>query len=216
MNRLSITISDGSVNDETVIYFNEEATPDLDYNFDAVKFMADAAPQAYTMMGTEKMAINTLNNTTQTTSVILGVNIPAEGEYNILASNIESFSDATPIYLEDLLTGQKINLREISTYAFNSDEGMSERFVVHFAEYQGIGDKINAEVNSIYAAGQTVYVDLNAVQGEIVIYNILGMEISRTRASEGLNLVFVPQGNAVYIVKVISNNNTVTKKVFVK
>jgi hypothetical protein len=216
MNLLSLTVSNGEVNDETVICFNTEATPELDYSFDARKLMAPGSPQAFTMMGTDKMAVNSFNNTTQTPSVVLGVNTPAEGEYTLTASNLESFDVSTPVYLEDVLTGQKVNLREMSTYTFSSGEGTSERFVVHFAEYQGIGDKLVSEVNNIYAVNQVVYVDFSAVKGEISIYNILGQEISRTAASNGLNMISVPQGNAVYIVKVISDNTTVTKKVFVK
>jgi hypothetical protein len=216
MDRLSLTISNGEVNDETVIYFNTGATPDLDYDFDAMKLMADAAPQAFTMMGTEKMAINTVNNPSQTPSVILGVNTPAEGEYTLTASNIESFDASTPIYLEDVLTGSKINLREMSTYSFSSGEGTSERFVVHFAEYQGIGDNLSSDIHGIYAGNRSINVDFSAVKGEIVIYDILGQEISRAEASNGLNRISVPQGNAVYVVKVISDKNAVTKKVFVK
>lgn len=216
LNRLSMTISNGEVNDETVIYFNEAATTGLDYSFDARKLMAVGAPQAYTMLANDRMAINSFNSTNQTASVILGVNTPAAGEYSITASNLESFDASTPIYLEDLLTGQKVNLRETNSYAFSSGEGTSERFVVHFAEYQGIGDDPASEITSIYAVNNSVYVDFNAVKGAISIYNILGQEISRTGASNGLNVISVPQGNAVYIVKVISDNTTVTKKVFVK
>ncbi|MCK9401044.1 MAG: T9SS type A sorting domain-containing protein [Bacteroidales bacterium] len=215
LNRLSMTVSDGEMNDETVIYFNENATSGLDYEYDATKLMAPAAPQAYTMLADEQMAINTFNNTTQTASVILGVNAPEAGEYTITASNIESFDAGIPIYLEDLPTGQYINLRETSSYSFSSGVGMSARFVVHFTDTQGIDDPVS-EINSIYAVNLTVYVDFNAMKGEIVIYNILGQEISRSNASNGLNMVSVPQGNAVYIVKVISDNTTVTKKVFVK
>jgi hypothetical protein len=213
---LSLTVSNGEVNDETVIYFNDGATSDLDYSFDAHKLMAPAAPQLYTMLAGEQMAINAFNNPTQTPTVILGVNAPEAGDYTITASNMESFDASTPIYLEDLLTGQKINLRELSSYAFTAGEGTSERFVVHFTEYQGIGDLSKGDVNSIYALNRDIYVDFNSVKGEISIYNILGQEISRTTAVNGLNQISVPQGNAVYIVKVISDNATVTKKVFVK
>ena len=129
---------------------------------------------------------------------------------------LESFDATIPVYLEDLLTGQKVNLREITAYTFSSGEGTSERFVVHFAEYQGIGDDSNSGINSIYAVNKTVYVDFTDLRGEIVIYDILGQEIVRSTASNGLNLISVPQGNAVYIVKVISDNTAVTKKVFVK
>jgi hypothetical protein len=216
LKRLSLTISNGSINDETVIYFNEAATPELDYTFDARKLMAPAAPQAFTMLGTDKMAINTFNSLTQTPKVIMGVNIPEAGEYTITASNFESFDASTPIYLEDQLTGQKVNLREMNTFTFTAEEGTSERFAVHFAEYQSIGDGLTSEVIGIYAIDQVVYVDYSAVKGEIAIYNILGQEISRTGAVNGLNMISVPQGNTVYIVKVISDNTTVTKKVFVK
>jgi hypothetical protein len=216
LNRLSLTVSNGELSDETVIYFNENATPELDYEYDAAKLMAPAAPQAFTMLGTKQMAINTFNNPGQTSSVNMGVNTPETGEYTISASNIESFDASTPIFLEDLLTGQYIDLRTVSSYSFSADEGTSERFIVHFAETQGIGDPGTAEVNSIYAFDKTVYVNFNGTRGEISIYNILGQEISRSSASNGLNTLSVPQGNAVYIVKVVSDNVNVTKKVFVK
>jgi hypothetical protein len=215
-NRLSLTISNGVLQDETVVYFNEQATSDLDYEYDATKLIAEASPQLFTMLGNSMMAINTYNNPVQTPKVTLGVNIPEAGDYTISATNIESFDASTPIYLEDLLTGQKIDLRQMSTYGFNAGEGSSERFAIHFAEYQGIGDDITADVNNIFSADNLIYVDLKATRGLITIYNILGQEVSSLTASYGINKISVPQGNTVYIVKVISDNNTVTKKVFVK
>lgn len=216
LNRLSMTVSNGEITDETVVYFNEEATTELDYKFDAQKFMAPGSPQAYTMMASEKMAINAVNNTAETPTVVLGINAPEAGQYTITASNLESFDAGTPVLLEDILTGQKIDLREMNTYSFYANEGSFERFVIHFALYQGLGDNDNSEVNGIYAVNRNVYVDFKGVNGEIAIYNILGEEISRTTANSGMNMIPVSQGNAVYIVKVISNNTTVTKKVFVK
>jgi hypothetical protein len=215
-NLLSLTVSNSTTSDETVIHFNEAATSELDYSFDARKLLAVASPQAYTLLGNDKMAINTFNNTNQTPVVTMGFNAPVAGDYTITASNIESFDASTPIYLEDLLTGDKISLREISSYAFTAGEGTSERFAVHFAEYQGIGDNTGSEVNSIYAVNNTVYVDFSGLRGEIAIYNILGQEVNHAVASNGMNKISIPQGNAVYIVKVISDNTTVTKKVFVK
>lgn len=216
LNRLSMTITNGNVNDETVIYFHESATAELDYDFDAFKLMAESAPQAYTMLGEEKMAINTFNNPVQTPSVNLGINAPETGEYTITASNIESFDATTPIYLEDLANGTIVNLRETSTYTFTADEGPSGRFLVHFTAVQGIGDEPASETISIYAANRYIYVNCNSHYGEISVFNILGQEVGRQTASGGLNKLAVPYGNAVYIVKVISENSTVTKKVFVK
>jgi hypothetical protein len=213
---LSLTVTNGNISDETIIYFNENATTNLDYDYDANKLMAPAAPQLYTMLGEERMAINSFNNITETSIVKLGVNSPATGEYTINASNIESFDANTPIYLEDLVTGQIVNLRETGSYTFSAEEGTAERFLVHFSEVQGIGDPGSQVVNGIYAVDREVYVNFNGNSGEIAVYDILGQEISRISASNGLNIVPVAQGNAVYIVKVISDNTTVTKKVFVK
>lgn len=215
-NRLSLTVTNGEVNDETVIFFNSNATTAMDYDYDASKLLAPAAPQIYTMLGTDRMAINTYNNTTETNSVKLGVNAPVAGEYLINVSNIESFDVNTPIFLEDLLTGQVINLRENSSYSFNADEGTSECFLVHFSEVQGIDDPSKTGITSIYTNNGKIYVDYNGSNGEISIFNILGQELSMSNANNGLNIISVPQGNAVYIVKVISETTTVTKKVFVK
>jgi hypothetical protein len=215
-NRLSLTISNGQVIDETVIYFNENASTDIDYAYDASKLIASAAPQAYTMLGERKMAINTFNNPGETPAVNMGISAPEAGEYTISASNLESFDASTPIFLEDLLSGQYINLRETSSYSFSSEAGMSARFVVHFTNTQGIGDQGTSEVNGIYSVDRNVYVNFNGKRGEISLYNLLGQEVSRTSATNGLNVIAAPQGNAVYIVKVISDNVSVTKKVFVK
>ncbi len=74
--------------------------------------------------------------------MILGVSAPVAGDYTITASNIESFDASTPIFLEDIATGQVINLREVSSYTFTAGEGTAERFVVHFTECQGIGQSV--------------------------------------------------------------------------
>jgi hypothetical protein len=214
--RLSLTISNGEIDDETVIYFNENASSDLDKIYDASKLMALAAPQAYTMLVDKKMAINTFNNIGENSSVRMGINAPETGEYTITASNIESFDASTPIYLEDLYTQAYVDLRESSSYTFTAEEGTEERFIVHFLKTQGIDDPVNEEISNIYAFQQDVYVNFNGTRGEISIYNILGQEISRTVATNGMNVLSVPQGNSVYIVKVVTDNVSVTKKVFVK
>lgn len=216
INLLSLKISDGTMTDETVIHFDENASADIDYSYDALKMMADSTVQLYSTNNDIKMSINTYNNLTQTTKVDLGMYIPVYGQYSISASNLESFDQTVPVYLEDKVTGQKFNLRETNTYTFSSEEGMAGRFAVHFAEFQGIGDDGTPEIHNIYSANNTIYIDFSGTTGEIAIYNILGQEINHTAAVNGMNKISVPEGNAVYIVKVISDHATVTKKVFVK
>ena len=58
--------------------------------------------------------------------------------------------------------------------------------------------------------------NFNGQNGEIVIYNLLGQEVTRKTAVNGLNKISLTQGNAAYIVKVISDQAVVCQKVFVQ
>jgi hypothetical protein len=217
-NRLSLTISNGTTTDETVIYFNQNATTGLDYQYDATKLLATVSPQLFTMTGDQKMAINTFNNPVETPAVIMGYTIPDVGQFTLTASNIESFDAGLPIYLEDLKDNKIINLRETTSYTFSVASTQEDplRFIIHFADPQGINDPDNVGVNNIYAYNRDVYVNYSGNHGEIVIYNLVGQEIIRKAAVNGLNKIAVPQGNAAYVVKVIGNNSSVSEKVFVR
>ncbi len=56
---------------------------------------------------------------------------------------------------------------------------------------------------------------LPILSGEIVIYNVMGQEIIRAEINNTLNKVTLNE-SAYYVVKVMSNESVVTKKVFVK
>jgi hypothetical protein len=73
-----------------------------------------------------------------------------------------------------------------------------------------------ADLVNIYSSQKDVYVSvpLNTT-GDIVVYNLMGQEIVRTQINGVLNKLTLDK-SAYYIVKVVSNENVVTKKVFVK
>ena len=61
-----------------------------------------------------------------------------------------------------------------------------------------------------------VYVSVPAnTKGDIVVYNLMGQEVARTIITDVLNKVTLNK-SAYYVVKVMSNESVVTKKVFVK
>ncbi len=216
-NLLSLTVNNSQVSDETIIHFDENATVDVDYNYDAPKFFATVSAQLFTMAGSDKMAINTFNNTTQTSAVDMGLIVPESGEYTISASNIESFDAGTPIFMEDLALNKVINLRSTNSYTFTSSpQDNPMRFVIHFTEMQGIDDPQPEEVSSIYSYHRDVYVNYNGIKGEIIIYNVLGQEIIRQAAMNGLNKITLEKGNSAYVVKVIGEQTTVSRKVFIQ
>jgi hypothetical protein len=217
--RLSLTLSNGTNNDETVIFFNSNASTGIDYSYDARKFFSSTTAQLFTMSGQYKMAINTLNNPDQSDAIPMGIAIPQDGagQDTISASNIESIDASTPIYLEDLKEKNYVDLRQNATYSFAaSPQDDPLRFIVHFKNTLGIADPGNTSVTNIYSYNKDVYVNFTGSNGEIVIYNLLGQEVSRKNAENGLNKISLTQSNSAYVVKVISNQSVVSQKVFVK
>lgn len=227
--RLSLTITNGQLTDETVIHFNVNATAGKDFSYDSDKYLAptvDYNPdgtvlrvrnQIYSVSDNVKRAINTFNNINETPAVTVGILVGEEGELTINALNIESFDATTPIFLEDQKEELFINLRDNSSYTFTaSPEDDENRFKVHFADPLGIDDPANTDVYSIYAYNKDVYVNFNGDRGEIVIYNVMGQEVYRSVAAKGLNKITLVNGNAAYIVKVVSDNSVTSEKVFIR
>ncbi len=215
--RLSLTIDDGTYTDETVIHFNENASVEKDFSYDADKFFATQRNQLYTVAEGVKRAINTFNNINETPVVNMGVLIYEEGEFTISASDIETFEVSTPLFLEDLKEELIINLRETNSYTFSATpEDDPDRFKVYFADPLGIDDPSNGDVYNIYAYDNDVYVNFTGDRGEIAVYNTIGQEVYRTAAENGLNTITLENGNSVYIVKVITEKSITSEKVFIR
>ena len=129
---------------------------------------------------------------------------PAElTEMALLARRQKTGSDFMPHHLHRIVA--------ISCALRRSDQSGGDALKVW-----SLGEPGSSDITGIYSSNSNIYVDFNGPSGEIAVFNILGQEVIRTGASNGLNTLSVPQGNAVYIVKVVSENYAVTKKVFVK
>jgi len=86
---------------------------------------------------------------------------------------------------------------------------------LHFAPLS-VDDDL-AEAATIYAYGNEVRVTLTStVNAEsITVYDMMGKEVTTVAANAGLNVITMDTpGN--YVIKVVSDNNVITEKVFVK
>jgi hypothetical protein len=90
------------------------------------------------------------------------------------------------------------------------------RFLLHFSNSLGVTDNVSTLV-SIHSFGNIVYVNRPAnFTGNISIYDMLGQEIITQKATgEGLMSIPVTNGTGYYVVKVQSDNNLITQKVFI-
>lgn len=207
-NLIRIQVSGNGYTDEAVVMFLPEATSEFDGKYDAHKLYSSVtkSAQVYTL-GITPLAINTMP---EASTVPVGIHVGVNGTFTISATEINDFSKVT---LEDTKTAVFTDLLT-SSYTFNFVPGENEqRFVLHFGPLS-----VNEIENSdaiIYSYHETVYVNMKDKQvGDIYIYNIAGQLVATKMSAQGMNEIGINKtGN--YIVKVITRDNTLVKKVFI-
>jgi hypothetical protein len=208
-NLIRLEISGNGFKDDAVVYFTPTATTEFDGESDARKLFGDVAeaPQIYSF-GPTPLAINTLR---ELASVPVGIHAGTNGTFTIAATEINDLSYVT---LEDTKTGVFTELANKS-YTFDFIAGENEqRFKLHFSSV-GIDEKETTSAN-IYSYQQTVYVNLaDNTQGDIYIYNLAGQLITAQESASG-NVRIGLTSTGVYMVKVITEKETLTQKVVIR
>jgi hypothetical protein len=207
---LKLQASGAEKSDDLIIRFSEEATAEMDKQGDARKLISQAEdlPQIYTTNGDLKFAINSLP---ATPAVPMSFTSVTSGTYTIEAVETSEFEN---VVLEDLVLGIQTNLLEDS-YTFEYNAGDDDaRFIVHFTPL-GMGDNF-ADLVNIWSSAANIYVQTPEVTGEIVVFNMMGQEVVRTDIQPGLNTIPMHDVNTYYVVKVLTSENAVTGKVFIK
>ncbi|MBC8486467.1 MAG: T9SS type A sorting domain-containing protein [Bacteroidetes bacterium] len=208
-NIVKLQVTGNEYSDETSILFREDATVGFDSQYDAYKLpsVEVATPQLYSIASTNH-AVNVLP---ETEWVQLGFTAGVNGEYTISATEI---NDIPSVWLEDTFTGELTNLQNVSytfTYTVGDDEA---RFIVHFTPLAV--DENAEDMFGIYSYNKDVYVSVpENTKGDIVIYNMMGQEVTSAPINSALNKITLEE-SAYYVVKVLSDESVVTRKVFIK
>lgn len=217
---ITLNIEGNGYSDQMSVGMYANATNNFDGNYDAYKLMGiDAAPQLYSWDTDNQYAINLLEESIDNRKVYVGLRTGAEGDYFIDFSGISNFDPSVEIYLEDMISGDMINIREIDTYTFYAEEGIAdERFILHFnPETTGINSGDQQSQISIYSFDKTVCINYqNSTPATYHIYDLLGKEILQGQiAPDQLNKFRINKDKGYYIVKVITNGELKTQKVFI-
>jgi len=217
---IRLTIAADEYADETIIYFAEGATNEHDGDFDAYKLINfdENYPNLYSITPEGvNAAINSLpiEAVNQTVTIPLGINC-LEGEYSINVNNLTIEGNA-PIYLEDTETGKMTNLRKVTTYNFTYSGGVNDnRFNLLIAPVTtGTEEVENAQWANVYSFSSDIFVQLNTNNQAVVnVYDLSGKLIVSETVNNVAKLTVPSTG--LYIVNVVSENETLTTKVFVK
>lgn len=219
--RLSASNSDG-LNDESIIRFFDQATPEHDSRYDAYKLAGYNFPQLYSVTPQEtNLAVNTLPEYKESMIIPMGFTAPAVGGYSIDLNEFSNFDNGTTLILEDLQMDIFYNLSENDGYSFNATpDDDPDRFLLHFA---GIATSIDAMSHSsvnIYSFESKIYVNLpkDNEPALVTVFNLMGQPVAkkRTFGEEICTLDLVGSSVGFYIVNVQTTNEFKTGKVYIK
>lgn len=218
-------VVDGNSKDAGFVNFGDSGTEGFEDGYDGTKKFGDAdAPQMYFVQGDLELTTDYLKTLNEGEEYTVQLNLEAAVDgVHILAANLNSLPD-TKVTLEDLKTGSFHDFNKEEQYSFTaSPQDNPARFLVHFLySPTGIDESIDTNSNeiSIYAYNKYVYLvnmESGSIQSEIHIYDLLGREIYNSNQSlNGTSKIPVNVSNSYLIVKVISDNDVTTQKIFVQ
>ncbi len=204
--------------DFAFIHFRPEATVGFDQEYDAYKlFGAETAPQLYSTIPSENLTINSLPGIASQPVIAMGLSVGISDTYTFTASDLETFATGSDIFLEDILLNKVQNLIINPVYIFTASPGDADhRFNIHFAPV-GVSENSSTGIK-VYSAERTVYVNIpSEMKGNIVVYNMLGIEITRSAIQAyALNKINLDVPTGFYLVKVDGDSSATTGKVFIR
>lgn len=210
-NTLVLATMGEAYSDKLFINFNSDATEEYDLIYDAYKLLAFTPGQSelYSFTGDKKLSIDVRP---QDEVIQLGFRNDQSGIYQF---GIHQYADIPVAYIEDTKTSTYHDLFT-GPYSFNYTVGDSEkRFLLHFGT-TSVDENKPVSKTSIYSYQQTVYVNLDeTVKGDIYIYNIAGQLVKAEESAMG-HVRIVLSSTGVYMVKVITEKETLTQKVWIR
>jgi hypothetical protein len=192
---LRITLRQGSVRDESVIHFREDATETYDNHADAYKLRNQTFNLSSLASDKKlKLAINSLPKLTCGTTVNLDISDAANGFYQLDFSELESFGNDVNISVYDVFTDTRFDARTVTSYAFEVTSDSSsfgpDRFSVSFS-YKTPGEASLEYPSQVCTGGEAI---VNIVNSETYVrYGVYrnGRRVSEEAEGNGGSLQIV-------------------------
>lgn len=218
---LRLTLANQHTTDEIAVLFRSSGSGSRGQSDSEKRLESnDRIPYLYSIKEDERLAINTLPELGEALSVPLGYQVGAAGAGEMILSvvNMYQFLPDISVYLEDLATGEWIDLRLHSQYAFDTSAmANNERFVLHFVDAvsTGIGEIDGEELDAekegihIFTLANIVKVKVEDVEYtesvNIAIYSMLGEQIVNKTFNGNAIEIPLSVASGHYIVKVTAH-----------
>lgn len=218
--RLKLSTDANSFFDEMFLDFNTaysglEGTP---------KFMSlyTEAPEIYSVKEGSNFSIDRYQQLSDDLTVNISTKCGVAGNYTITSSNVSGFVLSKKVYLEDLKTGNKINLKENNSYSFTSNPNdISARFKLTFSESTGLPEQEAVKQVYVHSIGKDIYINStlpNIGNCDVIVYDVIGHIVYRDSYEPGKDNSKFTTLNVIpgtYFVKVISQTGSSTVKIII-
>ncbi|MDA3943785.1 MAG: S8 family serine peptidase [Bacteroidetes bacterium] len=212
----------GDFTDEIVVRYLPESSYDFDGQYDALKFKNwSAAPNIYSLTPDKtELSINSIPYSTETYLMEVGFEWNGSGEAAIEVQGMESFGEWVTIFLEDLLTGARIDLHDQNTYTFiHEADNDPLRFALRFMGVTGADELSNTENDTrIWSADRMLYLSHFGKAPTLVeVFDLQGRLLysQKLNGNSSSSIGELPL-DQVLIVRLSSNESVTNQKVIIR
>jgi hypothetical protein len=214
-NIVRLAINNDEYYDETLIYFNDNASNKYEPAYDAHKLLATTpgVPQLYTGTGEHQLAINVLNE--MPVSVPLFVYSTKQATLTLKVVELENLNNEINITIEDRLTNTSYDLMETNEIEIITNEGdNANRFVLHFSNSITNVRELS-DIIKVYPADNDLVIEKQDGSPAILnIYSLMGQSTYSTVLQSQKSTIQHGLPDGFYIVKVIGGQTQHIQKVF--
>jgi len=216
--RLRLEVSNGTVADETLLYFDNNALNSFD-NYDSQKFFnttSSSQLEIFTKVGNERLAINGMKELAYDTEIPLGFVTHVAGDFSILCKAFSNFEAGTRLFIKDALNpSMPVELSESLSYNFSAGKTSvsDNRFSLIFSASGDVSGNVITEQNHVrvYVNADKQITIIAPEKSNYAIFNAIGQFIVHGKLNSEQITVNSKLYPGIYIVKV----NEITSRVIV-
>lgn len=213
------------ISDQTVIYFDDEASHKFDRAYDALKLMNTdtSVPNLYTISSdAQNLSINALPNSADSVRTVpIGLRVEKSGFVDLSVSSLDDLPYGLKVYLMDAQSNILQNLNQNPAYRVNITAGTyEERFSILFSLKDLTIPQLSKDLFSAhYANGKFVYQlkgNAENSKASIIVSNMNGQVMHRSdfRGADRRELP-INLSPGIYVVTCLSEIGIESKKALV-
>lgn len=211
--RIRMIISNGQTLDETLLYFDANASDYFDqYDSPKMSNNSSSIPEIYSIAGSEQLVINGMNTVSDNLEIPIGIMAGINSNLSLSISELSNFDPETRIMLVDKLLNTSVELHQNTVYEFNSANitSANNRFSLLFKVPGVTTNSYNPEKNNT-----SVFVNaLNEIEiiapygSNYSIYSVEGKCIATGKVKNHL-LHTVQLAKGAYVIRINNETNKV-------